>query len=310
MTKPSKRWILALLTCLALVAGACGNADTDSAGGSDTESAEGISIGAIPDQDPEILQRLYSTLADYLSEELGVPVDYVPVTDYTAAVSLFNIGDLDMVWFGALTGVQARLQLEGSEAILQRDIDEAFHSIFIANSDSGIEPFEDVSGLAALRGKRFSFGSESSTSGRLFPQFFLEEAGVTLNDFRGEVGFSGNHDTLVELVQSGTFDAGVLNEQVWEARQARGQVDGDKVVQIFKTPPYHNYHWVARPDLMERDGGAFVERVKQAFIDLDPSNPDHQEILDLFGAGGFIETQNSNYDTIETVGRELGLITD
>ncbi len=73
-----------------------------------------LHIGAIPDQDPELLQRLYGKLATYLTGELGVPVEYKPVTDYTAAVTAFKIDDLDLVWFGGLTGVQARLQVDGA----------------------------------------------------------------------------------------------------------------------------------------------------------------------------------------------------
>jgi phosphonate transport system substrate-binding protein len=57
--------------------------------------------GAIPDQDPQKLQRQYDKLASYLHKELGVPVVYKPVTDYTAAVTAFKVGDLDLVWFGA-----------------------------------------------------------------------------------------------------------------------------------------------------------------------------------------------------------------
>jgi ABC-type phosphate/phosphonate transport system substrate-binding protein len=46
-------------------------------------------------------------MASYLSTKLGRKVQYVPVTDYAASVSLFRTGDLDMVFFGGLTGVQA-----------------------------------------------------------------------------------------------------------------------------------------------------------------------------------------------------------
>lgn len=309
MLNPSRRLLVTLVACAALLAGACSSDGPEPAEETEGErSTEAISIGAIPDQNPEKLQRLYGAVADYLTGELGVEVDYVPVTDYTAAVSLFKVGDLDMVWFGGLTGVQARLQVEGSEAILQRDIDENFHSVFIANSSSGLTEVEDVEGLSVLKGKRFTFGSESSTSGRLMPQYFLGQAGVKQTDFQGPAGFSGSHDKTAELVQAGSFDAGVLNEQVWEARKAAGQVDDTKVTQIFRTPAYHDYHWIARPDLIERDGGDFVERVKAAFTGLDASDPQQKEILDLFGAGKFIETSNDNYDEIEEIGRELGLI--
>ena len=265
-------------------------------------------IGAIPDQDPEMLQRQFGLLSDYLSAKLGVPVEYKPVTDYTAAVSAFRSGDLDMVWFGGLTGVQARLQVPGAQALVQRDIDETFHSVFIANAASGLQPFEDISGLAELKGHTFTFGSESSTSGRLMPQYFLSQAGVTLDDFTGEAGFSGSHDKTIQLVEAGTYEAGALNEQVWESRVASNEVDLSKVVVLWRTPPYHDYHWVLNPEAAERYGADFPAQVTAAFLALDPANADDAQILDLFGAEKFIETNNDNYAQIEAVGREIGKI--
>lgn len=265
-------------------------------------------ISAIPDQDPEKLNRLYGKLADYLKGALGVEVVYKPVTDYTAVVNAFRTGDVDMVWFGGLTGVQARLQVPGAQAILQRDIDQNFHSVFIANTAAGIEPFGDISGLVALKGKTFTFGSDSSTSGRLMPQFFMSKAGVKLGDLKGEPGFSGSHDKTIKLVEAGTYDAGALNEQVWKARTASGEVDLNKVRVIWRTPAYYDYHWVVRPDVEQNFGAGFTDKVKPAFLSLDAADPEQKEILDLFGAQKFIETKNENYADIEAIGREIGKI--
>ncbi|ASC74094.1 putative selenate ABC transporter substrate-binding protein [Halomicronema hongdechloris C2206] len=265
-------------------------------------------VGAIPDQDPEKLQRLYGKLVDYLSAELGVPVEYQPVTDYGAAVTAFRVGDLDLVWFGGLTGVQARLQVEGAQAIAQRDIDAEFHSVFIANTDSGIDPINDISGLSVFNGHSFTFGSESSTSGRLMPQHFLQQAGVSLEDFKGEVGFSGNHDATIKLVEAGTYEAGALNEQVWLTRLEAGEVDQSRVRVIWRTPAYYDYHWVIHPAVTDRYGAGFIDRVQQAFLDLDASVPEHQAILELFGAETFMATENANYEQIEAVGRAIGKI--
>jgi len=204
--------------------------------------------------------------------------------------------------------VQARLQVDGAEAIVQRDIDEQFHSVFIANTTSGVEPIQDVSGLAELKGHTFTFGSESSTSGRLMPQYYLKQAGVELSDFSGEPGFSGSHDKTIKLVDAGSYETGVLNEQVWQSRVDAGEVDLEKVTLIWRTPSYYDYHWVIRPDVKERYGDDFVGRVQSAFLKLDPSVPEQKEILDLFGAQKFIPTENANYDQIEAVGREIGKI--
>lgn len=308
-----KKLILMSLFLGSLLLAACGGAapaaEAPAAGAAAAPvSTEPLVISAIPDQDPEVLQRQFDRLASYLSEQLGVPVEYKPVTDYAASVTAFRVGDLDMVWFGGLTGVQARLQVPEAQALVQRDIDENFHSVFIATKASGIEPFEDIDGLAQLKGHTFTFGSDSSTSGRLMPQYFLSQAGVTLDDFKGEPGFSGSHDATIELVESGSYEAGALNESVWDKRVAAGEVDLDQVQILWRTPPYHDYHWVARPDLVERYGEDFPDKITQAFLSLDPNNPDQKEILDLFGAKKFILTSNDNYAQIEAVGREIGKI--
>jgi phosphonate transport system substrate-binding protein len=265
-------------------------------------------ISAIPDQDPEKLQRLYESLASYLSTELGAPVIYKPVVDYTASVTAFKVGDLDLVWYGGLTGVQARLQVEGAQAIVQRDIDATFHSVFIANVNSGLEPFNDIEGLQALKGRTFTFGSDSSTSGRLMPQYFLKQAGVTLADFSAEAGFSGSHDKTIKLVESGTYDVGVLNEQVWESRLNAGEVDTSKVILLWRTPAYFDYHWVLNPNVAKDFGADMPEKITQALLKLNPNVPEQKAILELFGANQFITTENANYAEIEAIAREIGKI--
>lgn len=237
-----------------------------------------------------------------------MPVEYKPVTDYTAAVTAFEVSDIDMVWFGGLTGVQARLRVPGAEAIAQRDIDAQFHSVFIANKASKIAPIKDTKDLTALKGHTFTFGSESSTSGRVMPQYYLQQAGMKLQDFKGQVGFSQNHDATLKLVQAGTYEVGVMNEQVWQSRLEEGKVDKSKVQVIWRTPAYYDYHWVINPTVRERYGPDFVEKVKAALLKLDPKVPEQKEILDLFKASKFVETRNANYDQIEQVGREIGKI--
>jgi phosphonate transport system substrate-binding protein len=295
---------------------ACGSDDTPA--GPDTTADDttvdaGLSgtlrVGAIPDQDPERLQRTYGLLAEHLADETGLDVEYVPVTDYASAVSGFAVGDLDLVWFGGLTGVQARLEVDGAQPIAQRDIDTAFTSVFIAGTDTGIEPFDTVDGLAAVARHSLTFGSESSTSGRLMPQYFLSEAGVDIDrDITGQVGFSGSHDATIEVVSAGTYDVGALNSQVWDSRVAEGVVDPTRVVEIFRTPEYSDYHWVARPDLNERYGEGAISAITDALLGLDIDDPDDAAILDLFGASRFVPTSSENYAAIERVARDIGAI--
>jgi len=273
------------------------------------EAQQVLRIGAIPDQNPEKLNRLYGLVADELSQQLGVKVSYVPVTDYAAAVSSFRTGSLDLVWFGGLTGVQASLQKPGAQMLAQRDIDAQFYTVFIANARSGIKPIQNQKGLVALKGKRFTFGSESSTSGRLMPQYFLAQAGVKLADFAGGApGFSGSHDATIALVQSGTYDAGAVNEQVWKSNLRSGKANRSKVVQIWRTPSYPDYLWLGQPNLDQRFGKGFSAKLRQSIISWRATDPEQKQILSLFGAQQFTTVKPGEYKQIEQVGRQIGKI--
>jgi len=268
-----------------------------------------LRISAIPDQKPEKLNRLYGLVANELSKQLNVPVRYVPMTDYTAAVTAFRTGDLDLVWFGGLTGVQARLQKPGARILAQRDIDAAFTTVFIANTRSGLKPVTNVQGLSELKGKRFTFGSESSTSGRLMPQYFLSQAGVKLSDFAGGApGFSGSHDATIALVQSGAYDAGAVNAQVWRSSLHDGKASRSKLLVLWKTPGYPDYHWIAQPNLDQRFGKGFTASVQKAILSWRPSDPEQKQILVLFGAQQFTTANPAAYVKIEQVGRQIGKI--
>ncbi|MFJ6676974.1 putative selenate ABC transporter substrate-binding protein [Actinosynnema sp. NPDC091369] len=269
---------------------------------------DGLRIGAIPDQDPQQLQRMYGVVSDYLRDRLGVPVEYVPVRDYAAAVAQFERGDLDLVFFGGLTGVQARTRVPGAVPIAQRDVDARFRSVFVADAAAGIEPFTEVAGLAALKGHSFTFGSDTSTSGRLMPQHFLTRAGVSVADFAGEPGFSGSHDATLKLVESGAYHVGVLSASVWDKRVAEGKVDTAEVREVFRTPTYHDYHWLARPDLDDHRGQGFTDRVRDALLGCDGSDDREKQVLDLFAAGGFVAAAVGDYAEIEAVAGQLGLL--
>lgn len=294
------RRTLLLGTGAVFTLGACGGADG-------TPTPE-LGISAIPDQDPELLNRLYPEVAERFADATGLGVSYRPVTDYTAVVRAFELGDVHLAWMGGLTGVQARERVPGAVALAQRDIDAEFHSLFIAHSDSGLEPFEEVAGLSALAGHTLTFGSETSTSGRLMPQHFMGQAGLGEEDLRGAPGFSGSHDATIEAVANGGFEVGAVNEQVWEATVAAEEVDLSAVSVLWRTPGYADYHWLARPDLDETFGAGTRDAVLELLLGLDHRDGADAALLDLFGAESFIEAENSDYDEIEDVARDLGLL--
>ena len=294
--KVSKSYLLLLCWCLPLLALlGCGNSG----------SVPVLTVGGIPDQDTSRLARRYGEFSDYLSQQLGVPVRYIPSVDYAAVVTAFTHGDLDLAFFGGLTGVQARLQNPGAQVIAQRENDAQFHSKFIIRADLPVNSLED---LKAHAGKlTVTFGSESSTSGHLMPRHFLNQAGIDPEgDFKGVPNFSGSHDLTWRLVASGSFDVGALNEDVWERAAREGRADPNKVRAFYTTPRYFDYNWTVHSELDDEFGDGFTDKIRSALLALNPQ--EHPEILELFSTEQFIASSNENYRDIESVARDLGII--
>lgn len=290
---------IALLAVFVALSCSAKNEAQSGQGESASPTAKTIRVTGIPDENPTQLAREYQPMVDLLESQLGVPVEYIPVTDYGAAVQALAAGKVDFAWLGGFTHVQSRTMAEVVPLVM-RDIDREFRSAFIASVSSGIT---DVS---AIKGRTFAFGSKSSTSGHLMPRhFMLKDFGFDIDkDLAGAPVFSGAHDATVKMVESGKVDAGALNIQVWERLVAEGLVDTSKVRLIWKTPPYVDYVWTARSAVPAETRAKF----SAAFLGLDLANPAHKPVLDRMGASKYVVASATDFDAIESVAREIGLL--
>ena len=258
---------------------------------------------AIPDQDETRLAERFGRIAAYLHERLRVPVRYVPVKSYPAAVTSFVNGDVQLAWFGGVTGVQARAAVPGSRAIAQGAEDTAFRSYIVANAATGLQPGPSLP--AALAGKTFTFGARTSTSGRVMPEYFLGQAfgGRTPEQIFARIGFSGDHSRTLQLVQSGAYDAGAVDFSVYDLDRKAGRIDDAKLVVLWRSPPFPDYQWTVRGDVDAAFGPGFAARVRQALLDVaDPA------ILEPFGRSRFVPAENAEYAPVEAVAKSAGLL--
>ena len=263
-----------------------------------TASAQGtLKVSAIPDEAPTELQRKFVPLGKYLEQQTGMKVEFIAVTDYAAVVESLATGRIDMAWLGGFTFVQASKRTNGAAIpIVQREEDTRFTSKFVTSNPQ-------IKTLADLKGKTFAFGSPASTSGHLMPRYFLIQAGIEPDRDLKNVAFSGAHDATVAFVQSGKVDAGVLNASVYDKLVEQKKIDPDKVRVFAVTPPYYDYNWTVRGGM----DPALVKKLTEAFLKLDPKNPEHAQILELQRATKFVPTRPENYAGIESAARSAGL---
>jgi phosphonate transport system substrate-binding protein len=169
--------------------------------------------------------------------------------------------------------------------IVIREKDREFKSYVIATSTLG------ATSLQALRGKRFTFGSPSSTSGHVMPRFYLLQQGLVPEKFFASVAYSGDHKKTVLAVASGQQDCGAVNYKVFNQMVDDKAVDPAKVSVVWTSPPFVDQSWVVARDTDARLGPGVVQRITTAFLALDASRPEDRRVLDILKTEKYIEAK-------------------
>jgi len=123
--------------------------------------------------------------------------------------------------------------------------------------DTVSEPFACEATLDAVIGRTIAFGTETSTSGFIFPKVQLINAGIAEDQYVSV--FSGGHDASVMAVYNGDADIGVSFDDA--RRQVRDENPdvGEKVIVFNITPDIANDVIAAR--------AALPASLRQAFFD-------------------------------------------
>ncbi|HEY1399338.1 putative selenate ABC transporter substrate-binding protein [Roseateles sp.] len=285
------RALRALVIVTVLAAGAGGSALA--------QRQQVLRVTIVPGESPTEITRKFAPLGRYLEKELRMKIEWTPIADYDAVVDAMVDRKIDLAVLGGFTLVQANVRSGGRIIpLVQRESDASFRSVFITRTGSGISRLED------LKGRTFSFGPRSSTSGHLMPRAFLLAAKVRPDIDLQAVSFSAAHDATVAAVASGTVDAGALNIYVWERLVAGGKVDTSAVRVFFTTPPYDDASWSVHADIPV----AVREAIKAAFLKLSPSTPEGREVLEQQSATRYVPSRIENYQRIKAAAENAGLL--
>ena len=256
-----------------------------------------LRVSVLPDQSESRLRARFTPLLDYLSQETGLPYEFVLVKDYQDLLDRFHRNELDLVRFGGFAFVKALLE-DGARPLVMRDVDAHFTSVFVVRADSEAVSLQD------FKGKVLAFGSNMSTSGHLMPRHFLTQQGINVEEFFSEVRYSGAHDRTVEWVVNGQADLGVANAIIVSRLYRLGKINPQQIRILWETPHYADYVW----GVNRRVPQAVYDRLEQAFLQLSLDKPEQGEILDAVGGQLYLPAGKEDFVALEAVGRNLGLI--
>jgi phosphonate transport system substrate-binding protein len=244
-------------------------------------------IGLIPEQNIFRQRERYQSLKKYLSDRLGVVVNFTSLSRYGNIIDHFTAEKMDAAFFGSFTYALAHNQIEVEPLARPVNLDgsSTYHGYIFVRKDSGIRSTED------MKKKRFAFVEKATTAGYLFPLAYFKEKGIDdIHAYLGESFFTGSHDAAILAVLNREADIGAAKNTIYD--QIAGENSRiDKELMILAASKVVPQNCLAVRKGLDPE---LKKALKKALLEMDKS-PEGQEALQRFGARAFIETEDSDY---------------
>jgi len=256
-------------------------------------------IGLIPEQNVFRQRERYLTLRKYLSERLGITVNFTSLSRYGNLLARFSEEKIDGAFFGSFTYALAHSQL-GVEPLarpVNLDGTSTYHGYIFVRKDSGIR------NVADMRGKRFAFVERATMAGYLFPLAWFRENGIAdPHSYLRESILVGSHDAAIQAVLNKEADIGAAKNTMYDQMAVENPGLQKELVILATSGVVPQNCLAVRKDLDPELKNA----LRRVLTEMD-KDQDGVEALRRFGARGFIETSDGDYEYLYKLSSEVGI---
>ncbi len=240
-----------------------------------TLSLSKVVVALKPDKDPELMAQERKSLADYLSQKLGRPVEVIIPLTSAVIIEGFANGSIDLGYLSASDMLNAR-KINAANILLAGEINgkPSYTSYWVTLREKPYNKVED------LRGKPIAFASRTSTSGFVIPMWDLRQKGY-LQTPNPEEFFGRNHVTYgtgyvsaIERVFSGQVEAAAVSYYVLDEDKHLTAEQRGRLKMMASQGPVPTHVIAARSTISAADRAS----IKAALESLN--DPVHQELRD------------------------------
>ncbi len=258
-----------------------------------------ILIGLIPEQNIFKQRERYQVLRQYLSDRLGISVNFTSLSRYGNIIERFTSERMDGAFFGSFTYTLARQQL-GVEPLarpVNLDGTSTYHGYIFVRKDSGIRKVSD------MRGKRFAYVEHATTAGYLFPLAYFKAGGISNpGQYLGQSFFAGSHDAAILAVLNGEADIGAAKNTIYDQLAGENRRIEQELVILAASGVVPQNCLAVRKDLDPQ----LKKELKRVLLNME-KDPAGADVLRRFGARGFLETTDNDYAYLYTLAAQVGI---
>lgn len=168
---------------------------------------EPIRFAPLPVENRDTLVKTFAPLVDYLTKQLGRPVEMVYFDTHAEVIEAFIANRIDLARFGPLPYVMMREKNKATEPLVffkEADGSTHYRCALIAYA-------ADKPKLAELKHKRIGLTQRLATCGYLAANTMLRKYGVVLD--KANYRYIGSHDQVVRDVVAGKVDVGIVRDE-------------------------------------------------------------------------------------------------
>lgn len=247
----------------------------------------------VPSAQTEAILFNGAQIARMLTVALGVPVEAVVATSFTAAVEAMCA---DRAQIGALNPfayvlAHAKCGVEVGLISMRFGLPYYLSQISV-RADAGITKIED------LKGKRFAFVDPASTSGYLFPAAMLKKLGYDPDKFFSQTIFAGSHPNVILAIYRGQVDGGATFQDARDNVRSQFPDVNDKVKPIAYTNPIPNDTWSMNPKL----SADLKAKIKDRLLRIAQTPEGKQALKSLYDIDGLTSTVELTDDQVKQLG--------
>jgi phosphonate transport system substrate-binding protein len=246
-------------------------------------------LAILPYQVPPHIYDMWSPVADYLFEKIGIPVRVTTSNVYEQYVPKVLATRPELAYFNSLQYLTAHRDA-GYEAFIAPT--QQMIGRIIVRVDSPIQTVED------LRDKRISYLPPSAMPGHLQPKAFLLDHGLVAGKDYTIIRVA-NHNLSINAVVAGKVDAGATGVVAFDTLppETKSQL---RILAV--TPPQPPVVIAVRGDL----DPAFKEVIAESLLSLNDTKAG-RAILAPLGWKALIRVTDADYNTTREFAKKLGL---
>ncbi|KFL25701.1 phosphonate ABC transporter substrate-binding protein [Paradevosia shaoguanensis] len=233
--------------------------------------------------------------ADYMSEQLGVPVKLIRGTDYAAVIEAMRSGHVQIASVGPAAYALARkIMGDGIAPVattLDANGDRGYYSVIAVRADSPYQTLEDI------KGKSFAFADPNSTSGYAVPSYYLStQLNTNADEYFSDVAFSGGHEQSVMALVNGTYEAVAThwrNETAGniQSMEKKGLIPKGSTRIIWKSPVIPNTPVMILTSLPQE----LQDEFKAALMAFPTKDPARFAEYTRGDSSGYVEAKHEDY---------------